>query len=919
MSVTLRQPLGSHIEAWRRTRHFRSRDEGYESGVLSGGLWTWQDGTGHDWLNGSQAAWTINTQNMAWGDGQTILWGDNTPICWGTSVSVGDAPAPPAEPDRSPAPFAFNTLNNLPLNQPFSSVEITVQGVDGTENLGGQQVPLGIPISVSGTASGAAYTVNDGPPTSSPGFVYLVDRVRAYGFSSGSSATSVYVDVLIFDKSGRFTLNTATPPPPDVTPNAYDFVDVPAAVLSTVYSDIQPISGIDGPAPVEMVLSHSASAGRFRIVSGGVPGAWFQGVTVAGSGPTATIINGQSIEVEMTSSATNTVTHTATVTVGTGSANWLVTTEDAPAPDTLPDAIDFGPPLTDVAVSTLQTSPPVTVLGTNAPTLAEVSGDASSLMSINGGTPTATPTFVNNGDQIVVTHMSSASFSTQVDTVLELDNGNVSDTFSSVTAASPGSGAFTPLAAPSWLIDAGYAEDYAYTKCGYDYIKASYQTRFKWDFDGIGTVSACSTQAQLDAAIAAAKTDSTIKGIHLSPGDYQLAINQLSGLNHTPEECFFIRTTPGSASQARFTNQPQVNNGNLTGFALVDVELAVGFRLVRVVSSAGGAIYKDILIERCKGFAVVEGQRISGGTGAGAWGLPAENIQLRLNDFSDHWGAPGNNLTHGFFGANIDGLLIEAGIYDHNGWNPAGDRSTPESSGGPNGRKHNIYISRPSGYDLSIAQPPVVRFNYISRASSHGTHMKGGAHVYGNIYSNCPIAHQNAYGMNDGQGTLFSFYGVADDSTFYDNLILGSDDIRTSGPSQPMGVGVWCTCCSNALIDNNYFLYDRTSATNGSTVRIERDFPTDVAITNNWSISWNGNIVQLGSPNYVPTIVDSGNDWAASITPEAQALAYQLGADPVMANVTAWIANYRASRARKGVDIIELQTWMADIRAGITP
>lgn len=111
-------------------------------------------------------------------------------------------------------------------------------------------------------------------------------------------------------------------------------------------------------------------------------------------------------------------------------AIWAQTAAD----DTTPDAFSF----TDqsgVALSSTITSAAITVTGIDAAAAISVSGDASTLYIINGGTPTADPGTVVNGDEVQLQHTSSASYLTAVNSIATI--GGVSDTFSSTTRSDP--------------------------------------------------------------------------------------------------------------------------------------------------------------------------------------------------------------------------------------------------------------------------------------------------------------------------------------------------------------------------------------------------------------------------------------------------------------------------------------------------
>jgi hypothetical protein len=624
-----------------------------------------------------------------------------------------------------------------------------------------------------------------------------------------------------------------------------------------------------------------------------------QGVTDT-PGPAATVNSGDTLRLRMTSRSSYDATRSAIVTVGDVFDTWTITTEAAPVPDTTPDAFTFTDQ-TDAAVSTVYTSNSITVAGINAPATVTITGGE---YSKNGGAWTSAAGSANLGDQFRVRHTSSAAFSTATNTALTI--GGVSDTFTTTTAADPGTDATTPLASPAWLVE---AEDYTETKLGAAYSTSTYETIFQWDIDGVGTVTTVSNSSQLVAAINAAKFDTSIKGVHLNPGSYTWPAELLNGLHRDLDDAFFIRTTPGAQSQA-VVSKILEQTGNFSGIAFVDLDISGGGLHLQGPFSAGPNVAHDVLIERCHGWIVLQGQRISGNPG-----LPITNIQVRLNTLVDHWAAPGNNLTHGLFCYNTDWILQEGNIYDHNGWDPAFDRSRSPDLGGPTTQKHNVYFARPN-----VPEHTIVRFNWNSRSAANGFHQKGGATCYRNIMSCNPIHFSPGYG---GDG-MFSLYGVVDGSTIRDNLIINFDD---SAPGQPKGVAIWLTCIDNALVDGNYIVFDQTSVSNSAAVYLERTYPITATVSNNVAYAIHADYLHRGNPTYVPSITDTGNTFsAASISAPAQALAYQLGAEPtgdtanpVHASVHAWIDNFKTSRRRLGVDIEQLKTWMSTIIGGITP
>jgi len=110
------------------------------------------------------------------------------------------------------------------------------------------------------------------------------------------------------------------------------------------------------------------------------------------------------------------------------------------APDTTPDAFTFTD-VTNVALSSTQTSNIITVAGLNTSTSVSISGGT---YSKNGGAYTSANTTAVNGNTFAVRHTASGSFSTAASCTLNI--GGVTDAYSSTTLAAdttPNAFAFT--------------------------------------------------------------------------------------------------------------------------------------------------------------------------------------------------------------------------------------------------------------------------------------------------------------------------------------------------------------------------------------------------------------------------------------------------------------------------------------------
>ena len=111
--------------------------------------------------------------------------------------------------------------------------------------------------------------------------------------------------------------------------------------------------------------------------------------------------NGDKVTVQHTASATIGQTVTTTLTVGGQTATFSSTTGGTVAVT----AFTFAPSFVDnVLPSSLKTSSAVTLVISGGSAPISISGDASSLYSVNGAASTSLPGTVVNGDQVVVQH-----------------------------------------------------------------------------------------------------------------------------------------------------------------------------------------------------------------------------------------------------------------------------------------------------------------------------------------------------------------------------------------------------------------------------------------------------------------------------------------------------------------------------------
>lgn len=86
----------------------------------------------------------------------------------------------------------------------------------------------------------------------------------------------------------------------------------------------------------------------------------------------------------------------------------------------------------------------------------------------------------------------------------------------------------------------------------------------------------------------------------------------------------------------------------------------------------------------------------------------------------------GASHAQGIYAENVDGMLIEECVFDHNGWRPEVAGAVPTIF------RHDIYMQ---GNTANV----VIRGNVIARAGSHGLQARSGGDIRGNLFFANPI------------------------------------------------------------------------------------------------------------------------------------------------------------------------------------
>jgi uncharacterized membrane protein len=210
--------------------------------------------------------------------------------------------------------------------------------------------------------------------------------------------------------SGAFDVTTVAAPS-DGIPDAFSFTAQTGAARSTLAtSNSVTVAGIDTAAAIAVV------GGQYRVNGGGYTSA------------AGTVTNGQTVDVQLTSSSAYSTLTTATLNIGGVVGAFDVTTA-AFVVDTTPNAFSFASQ-TGALRSTLATSTTMVVSGINAAAGISITGGQ---YRINSGAYTSGAGTVTAGQAISVQLTSSAAFSTA--TVATLTIGGVDGQFSVTTEA----------------------------------------------------------------------------------------------------------------------------------------------------------------------------------------------------------------------------------------------------------------------------------------------------------------------------------------------------------------------------------------------------------------------------------------------------------------------------------------------------
>ncbi len=154
------------------------------------------------------------------------------------------------------------------------------------------------------------------------------------------------------------------------------------------------------------------------------------------------------------------------------------------------------------------------------------------------------------------------------------------------------------------------------------------------------------------------------------------------------------------------------------------------------------------------------------------------DITLRRNIIHNAHNKSDKGHSQGVFANHHEGLLLEENTFDHNGWNPKVPGSVRTIF------NHNIYLNTYSG-------PVTLRGNIIMRGGSHGSQVRSGGTVEGNLYLRNALA----------------LYIARHNTVVRGNVILQSDDIGEGFLQR--GDGLEILPANGVLVEGNIFSQKR--------------------------------------------------------------------------------------------------------------
>lgn len=243
-----------------------------------------------------------------------------------------------------------------------------------------------------------------------------------------------------------------------------------------------------------------------------------------------------------------------------------------------------------------------------------------------------------------------------------------------------------------------------------------------------------------------------------------------------------------------------------------------------------------------------------------------DSYQLSPPGGGAYWA--GNEFASGLYVSDVDGLLVEDSLFDHNGW--ADDyRYDLSAAGGknPNMFSHNVYI------DANNAEV-TFRDNITMQGSATGAQVRSGGFIEDNLFIDNNVAANFHGGDSFGAGNVGHF------SLFTDNVITSAGYRTSSSDSQgAVSQGVDTRGMDSTLLDN--IIAHLADPNNAAEIAQKSDGQTALNIGN--PAHYDDTIIHnwLGSGGYGTTGVNTdGLDAGIMNSTTIQIFTQQLLGDP---------------------------------------
>lgn len=311
-------------------------------------------------------------------------------------------------PDNSPDLIQFESIFNADLSTVYTTGVKTISG---------------LAVATTATATnGAQVSINGGTFVTGPIAINNNDTIQVKMTSSANYVTLKTTSVILGD--GTATWKITTKSEGNNVPNPFSFNTInDAPILSYIESNVVTITGITGTSGV--------TAPEFNTI----PGFLFE--TKVGNGPWSssaqTIVNGQTLQLRLFTTATLGDTRSTSIIVGDGaSVPWTV--NNVQVADDNPDYFDFID-ISGAPASTLTDSSYVTITGINVPTNIICSNPNVDIIvydPVSGATTLyGNATTIVNGQQVKLRILSSPDAGGLVQTDVAIGN-NPASTFTDI-------------------------------------------------------------------------------------------------------------------------------------------------------------------------------------------------------------------------------------------------------------------------------------------------------------------------------------------------------------------------------------------------------------------------------------------------------------------------------------------------------